>query len=70
MYGVSPELFETTEMAGDVETMGDITHGATIFDRRPRQGWRNNMEVISQMDQAAVRDSILRGLKFACQTSL
>ncbi len=30
---VCPELFTTEEMAGDVETMGELTVGATLFDR-------------------------------------
>ena len=29
-----PELFTAQEMAGDVETMGELTTGMTVFDRR------------------------------------
>jgi purine nucleosidase len=61
------ELFETVEMAGDVEISGELTCGATVFDRRPRQAWRNNMEVAIGIDEVAVQDCILRGLKFAGQ---
>lgn len=57
-----PELFETTEMAGDVEVGGELTTGATVFDRRPTPGWRPNMEVAIDVDSAAVTDCILRGL--------
>jgi purine nucleosidase len=64
---LQPELFETAEMAGDVESRGELTRGATIFDRRSRRRWRNNMEVAVDVDEAAVRDCILRGLKYAGQ---
>jgi purine nucleosidase len=57
-----PELFETEEMAGDVETVGQLTRGATIFDRRVKAQWRANMAVATAVDAVAVRDAILRGL--------
>jgi purine nucleosidase len=59
---VHPELFETEEMAGDVETIGELTKGATIFDRRPFSPWRSNLAVATEVDVVAVKDSILRGL--------
>lgn len=68
-YCLHPELFETVEMAGDVETKGELTRGATVFDRRDRPAWRNNMEVASSVDEAAVADCIVRGLKFAGQST-
>lgn len=60
-----PELFETIEMAGDVEVEGELTTGATIFDRRPKAVWRANMEVAIDIDAAAVNDAIVRGLQRA-----
>ena len=62
MAALHPELFETEEMAGDVETTGELTSGATVFDRRQSQHWRVNMEVATAVDVAAVRDCIIRGL--------
>jgi inosine-uridine nucleoside N-ribohydrolase len=62
---VHPELFETQEMCGDVETRGELTKGATIFDRRPNRIDRANMEVAVDVDAAAVRDYIVRALKRA-----
>jgi len=59
---VQPELFETIEMAGDVETRGDLTKGATVFDRRVKTVWRPNMEVVNEVDAAAATDCIVRGL--------
>jgi purine nucleosidase len=57
-----PELFTTEPMYGDVETDGTLTHGATIFDRRPRPDGRPNMDVAVDMDTAAVADCFYRGL--------
>jgi purine nucleosidase len=43
---IYPELFTTQGMAGDVETMGELTTGATVFDRRRLPAARHNMEVV------------------------
>ncbi len=59
---IHPELFETQEMAGDVETRGELTTGATVFDRRPTVRWRTTLEVATDVDAVAVHDSIIRGL--------
>ena len=57
-----PELFHMEEMAGDVETAGNLTTGQTVFDRRVAARWRPNMEVAVEIDVPAVMDCILRGL--------
>ncbi len=62
---VHPELFETRDMAGDVEVKGELTIGTTVFDRRHTPAWRTNMEVAVKVDQPAVSDFIRRGLKRA-----
>lgn len=67
LYVVHPELFETKPMAGDVETTGRLTRGTTIFDRRGRPAWRNNMEVAYSVDETALADCIVRGLRSAGQ---
>jgi purine nucleosidase len=59
---IHPELFETKEMAGDVETRGELTTGATVFDRRPMVRWRTTLEVATEVDAVAVRDTIIRGV--------
>lgn len=64
-----PELFRTEEFAGDVETTGEITTGATIFDRRPNRAHRADIEVAMEIDPAAVADAILRGLAEAGRQS-
>ena len=58
----NPELFVTQEMAGDVEVRGEITLGATVFDRRRVPAWRHNMEVAVDMDVHKVAQQILRNL--------
>lgn len=60
-----PELFETVPYYGEVETAGELTAGATIFDRRPLPENQANMEVALAMDGAAVLDVLLRGLNAA-----
>ena len=45
-----PDLFETSPMAGDVETAGELTIGATVFDRRVTTQWRDNMEVATSIN--------------------
>ena len=57
-----PELFETEPMACDVEVAGELTAGATVFDRRRTPQWRSNMDVATAVDSIAVTDAILRGL--------
>jgi inosine-uridine nucleoside N-ribohydrolase len=37
-------------MAGDVEVTGELTLGATVFDRRDPRSWRDNMEVACHID--------------------
>jgi purine nucleosidase len=66
---LQPEFFEMTEMAGDVETSGELTSGAAVFDRRPRPQWRKNMEVATSVDARAVTDAIVQGLRYAGQES-
>ncbi|MEQ8784944.1 MAG: nucleoside hydrolase [Pirellulaceae bacterium] len=69
LAAVQPELFETVEMAGDVETLGELTTGATVFDRRRNSQWRSNMEVAVNVNVPAVIDCIIRGLRYAGSAS-
>jgi inosine-uridine nucleoside N-ribohydrolase len=57
-----PDLFTMKSMAGDVETQGELTLGATIFDRRRVPAWRHNMEVALDMQKEAVIEAIVRDL--------
>ena len=69
MAALHPELFQTEEMFGDVEVLGELTCGATIFDRRQESHVQPNMEVATHVDAEAIKDSVLRGLQYAGQTS-
>lgn len=62
MAVLNPGLFTTQEMAGDVETRGDLTMGATVFDRRRVPAWRHNMEVVTDMQKDAVIAEMLATL--------
>ena len=41
----------------------------TVFDRRRLPGWRNNMEVVVDMQKDKVIEKIIRGLNRAAQCS-
>lgn len=69
LAAVQPELFETVEMPGDVETQGELTMGATVFDRRRNPQWRANMEVAVGINVPAVVDCLVRGLRYAGSAS-
>lgn len=60
---LQPNLFQTVDMYGDVETRGEITLGATVFDRRSSPGARPNMDVAMEMDSVGAIDCLLRGLR-------
>ena len=62
-----PELFTTREMAGDVETMGELTTGMTVFDRRRLPVWRHNMEVVSDMQTEEVVQALIQCLANTAQ---
>ncbi|HWB08831.1 MAG TPA: nucleoside hydrolase [Pirellulales bacterium] len=64
---VEPNLFETERMAGDVEVQGEITLGATVFDRRLARQWRPNLDVATSVDVAGVIAAIMRGLTQAAE---
>ena len=64
-----PELFELEEMKGDVETKGELTVGATIFDRRANSHWQASMAVVTEVDVVAVRDFLLRGVAQAARAT-
>jgi inosine-uridine nucleoside N-ribohydrolase len=65
---VHPELFTMTEMVGDVEVSGEITTGATIFDRRQNPRIGASMDVAVGVDAVAVTDCVVRCLTEAGRT--
>ncbi len=59
----NPEYFQYEEEAAcDVEVEGELTMGATVFDRRQVREWRPNTDLAIEMDVAAVRERIVSGL--------
>lgn len=62
---LEPMLFESEEMLADIELAGELTRGMLVFDRRAVRPARATLEVVSQMDVEAARDSVLNMLKFA-----
>ena len=67
MAMLHPKLFTTKEMGGDVETVGELTMGTTVFDRRPMPAWRSNMDVAVDMDVPKVIQRIIDGLTNAAK---
>lgn len=65
MSVIYPELFTTQGMAGEVETTGEITTGATVFDRRRVPAARHNMEVAMDMDASEVVRRMIAALNEA-----
>lgn len=57
-----PSLFATELMYGDVETVGELTAGATVFDRRARPDRQPNLEVAISIDAEAAREATYRYL--------
>ncbi|TWT42943.1 nucleoside hydrolase [Botrimarina hoheduenensis] len=66
LFATNPELFATDLMHGDVETAGELTIGATVFDRRSRPDGKPNLEVAVRVDVAAARNILFRVLENAC----
>ena len=62
---LEPMLFQWDDMAGDVETNGDLTRGSTVFDMRDPRQWRTNMAVANSLDVENARDTFYNCLKYA-----
>ena len=60
-----PELITTERMYGDVEVAGDLTHAATVFDRRPNASAQPNLDVAIDLDSAGAIDCLTRSLQQA-----
>lgn len=60
-----PALFTMERMYGDVETSGEITHGATVFDRRTNSSEQPNMDVALEMDVEGVEAVIIQAIESA-----
>jgi purine nucleosidase len=69
MTALNPDVMVARGMAGDVETMGELTTGMTVFDRRRAPTWRHNLEVAVDIQVEAVVDELLRGLSHAAEAA-
>jgi purine nucleosidase len=58
----NPGLFDRETVAADVETLGELTAGMLVIDRRQVRQWRPNADLLTGCDAVAVRDCMLRGL--------
>ncbi len=58
-----PELLTTEPLACDVEVEGELTHGATVLDRRHVAEGQPNMDVVVDLDSEGALDCLLRGLQ-------
>ncbi|QDT10003.1 nucleoside hydrolase [Planctomycetes bacterium K23_9] len=66
---LEPDLFSWEMMAGRVETSGELTRGATVFDRRLRPEWAVNMEVAVDVADGDAKAMLIRSLRYAGQQS-
>lgn len=55
-----PGLFGRTAMAINVETVGELTRGMTVFDRRGQRQWQANIDVMRSVDAQGVLDYMMR----------
>ena len=60
-----PRLFKRTTLSVDVETEGRLTRGMTVFDRRPRPAWHNNVDACLEVDVQGVLDYFTQMLRKA-----
>jgi inosine-uridine nucleoside N-ribohydrolase len=56
-------LVHTTPMAVDVETQPGLCRGVTVFDRRPCRHWRDNIEVVDDVNAQGLLDYFGRMLR-------
>lgn len=57
-----PRWFSSETYSMDVEVSGEITRGATVFDRRYEARWRANVEVLVDVDVQGVLDFVTSAL--------
>ena len=67
MAAIYPELFTAKEVAGNVETIGELTRGMTVFDRRRVPDWQPNMEAAYFIEKDKILERTLQGLQYAAE---
>jgi inosine-uridine nucleoside N-ribohydrolase len=66
---VHPEYFRMSDMEGDVEIRGELTTGATVFDRRRPAAARSNIEVALEVAVHDGHTAIAQALDLAGQAT-
>ncbi|MFO0904713.1 MAG: nucleoside hydrolase [Pirellulales bacterium] len=66
---VHPEFFRMSDMEGDVEIRGELTTGATVFDRRRPAAARSNIEVALEVAVHDGHTAIAQALDLAGQAT-
>ena len=66
---IEPQLFEFSEMHGDVEITGELTRGVTVFDRRDPPESPSNMEVAISVQADQVKQFALDQLTLCGQAT-
>ena len=59
---LQPELISTEPMHCEVEIAGELTHGATVFDRRHNTPVQPNMDVVVELDFAGAIECLTQGI--------
>ncbi|MDR1959241.1 MAG: nucleoside hydrolase [Planctomycetaceae bacterium] len=67
LAALHPQLFAMKSLSGNVETVGELTRGMTVFDRRRIPAWRENMNVAYNIKEEQVLTKIITGLNFSAQ---
>ena len=62
LLAAHPELFKTELMHVDVETSGELTHGATVCDRRSLAEGTHTAEVVTSVDVQSAREAVLNAI--------
>jgi inosine-uridine nucleoside N-ribohydrolase len=62
---LQPEMFTTEPMHCEVEVAGELTHGATVFDRRHNTSAQANMDVVVDLDAEAAIECLTQSLSHA-----
>lgn len=57
--------FDTSHVAADVETSGELTRGTLVLDRRRFQHRQTNLEIVATVEADATIDYFCRGLRRA-----
>ncbi len=64
-----PELFSRSSVSADVETMGELTSGMLVIDRRQTRPLRPHVDLLTSPDVVGITECILRGFETAADAT-